>query len=332
VPWSESVYFWNAATRILRAIALGPPSAPLGSRWSPIERWAGSAGILVAGLLLLVVLAGLLAGWAIRHEMALRAHWAAFLAHPRVVALRARFAPQLAFLQARLSLEEYLGLHLTCGIVLIVLGSWMFGAIAEAIVHGDPLVQLDLAVSQFLHANARPAFTTAMLAVTFMGSYAIIVGSLLIGAILAWRHRWYELSMLVLAVAGGGLINLLLKALFARDRPAFPEPLVTAPGSSFPSGHAMAAMIFYGLMMYFGVRWLTAWRWRVLVVVAGTVLIALIGFSRIYLGVHYLSDVLGGYMAGLTWLAFTITGVETWRRGRSLRRQRGQVTETGFNP
>jgi undecaprenyl-diphosphatase len=265
---------------------------------------------------LLIVLAGLLARWAIRHEVALRARWAALLAHPRAMALRDRFAPQLAFLQARLSPEGYLGLQLTCGIALIVLGSWVFGAIAEDIVHGDPLVQLDLAVSEFLHAHAQPAFTAAMLALSFMGSYVIVAASLLLGAVLAWRRCWYELSMLVLAVAGGELINLLLKALFARDRPTFPDPLLTAPGASFPSGHAMAAMIFYGLMMYFGVRWLTAWRWRVLVVVAGTVLIVLIGFSRIYLGVHYLSDVLGGYAAGLTWLAFTITGVETWRRRR----------------
>jgi membrane-associated phospholipid phosphatase len=304
--------------------------AVFGSQWPLDERWARRTDILVAGLLLLVVLAGLLAGWAIRHEVALRARWTALLAHPRVVALRARFAPQLAFLQARLSPAEYLGLHLTCGIVLIVLGSWVFGAIADDIVHGDPLVQLDLAVSEYLHAQAEPAFTAAMLAISFMGSYVIVVASLLLGAVLAWRRCWYDLSKLVLAVAGGELINLLLKALFARDRPTFPDPLLTATGASFPSGHAMAAMIFYGLMIYFGVRWLTAWRWRVLVVVIGTVLIVLIGFSRIYLGVHYLSDVLAGYAAGLTWLAFTITGVETWRRRRALRR--GQVAEPGFNP
>jgi len=320
----------EAAGGILWATTFGQLGAAFGSRWSLVERWPGRAGVLIAGLLLIVVLAGLLAYWAIRHEVALRARWTALLAHPRVVALRVRFAPQLAFLQARLSPEEYLGLHLTCGVVLIVLGSWVFGAIAKAIVQGDPLVQLDLAVSAFLHAQAEPAFTAAMLVVSFMGSYVIVVASLLLGAILAWRRCWYDLSTLVLAVAGGELINLLLKALFARDRPTFPDPLVTAIGASFPSGHAMASMIFYGLMIYFGVRWLTAWRWRVLVVVTGTVLIVLIGFSRIYLGVHYLSDVLAGYAAGLTWLAFTITGVETWRRRRALRR--GQVAEPGFNP
>src|SRR5439155_17706437 len=109
-----------------------------------IERWAGRAGLLIAALLLLIVLAGFLARWAIQHESELRARWAAFLAHPKVVAVRTRFAPQLAFLEARLSPTGELGLELTIGIVLIVLGSWLFGGIAEDVIHGDPLVQIDL--------------------------------------------------------------------------------------------------------------------------------------------------------------------------------------------
>jgi len=198
-----------------------------------------------------------------------------------------------------------------------VLGSWLFGGIAEDVVHGDPLVQIDLAVSQFLQAHAEPPFTAAMLVVSLAGSYLIVGVSLFIGGVLTWRHRWYDLSMLVLAVGGGELINLVLKALFARERPAFPDPLQTLTSPSFPSGHAMASMIFYGLIVYLIVRRVRVWHWRVLAAITGAVLIILIGFSRIYLGVHYLSDVLGGYAAGFVWLVFTITGVETLRRRRA---------------
>jgi membrane-associated phospholipid phosphatase/uncharacterized membrane protein YbhN (UPF0104 family) len=306
----------------------GTVEAAFGSQWPLIERWAGRAGLLIAGLLLLIVLAGLLGRWAIQHETELRARWAAFLSHPKVVALRARFAPQLAFLEARLSPTGYLGLELTSGIVLIVLGSWLFGGIAEDVVHGDPLVQLDLPVSQFLLAHAEPPFTAAMLVVSFAGSYLIVGASLVIGAVLAWWRRWYDLSMLVLAVGGGELINLLLNTLFARHRPTVPDPLLTLTGASFPSGHAMAAMICYGLLVYLSVQRLGAWRWRVLVVVTGVVLIVLIGFSRIYLGVQYLSDVLGGYAAGVVWLAFTMTGIGTLRRRRQYDLQPATAADT----
>ena len=78
----------------------------------------------------------------------------------------------------------------------------------------------------------------------------------------------------------------------------------------------MAALIFYGLLVYLVVRRPIAWHVRVLTVIAGGVLILLIGFSRMYLGVDYVSDVLGGYAAGLVWLSFTITGVETFYRRR----------------
>ena len=307
---------YNAAGGILWAVTFGLFGAAFGSQWPLIERWAGRAGLLIAALLLLIVLAGLLGRWAMQHETELRARWGALVAHPKVVALRTRFAPQIAFLEARLSPTGELGLQLTIGLVLIVLGSWLFGGIAEDVIHRDPLVQVDLAVSQFLHAHAEPPFTTAMLVVSLAGSYLIVGASLVIAGVLAWRRRWYDFSMLVLAVGGGEVINLLLKALFARHRPVLPEPLLTLMSPGFPSGHAMASMIFYGLIVYFIVRRVRVWRWRVLAAITGAILIILIGFSRIYLGVQYLSDVLGGYAAGFVWLAFTITGVETLRRRR----------------
>jgi undecaprenyl-diphosphatase len=313
MPYRRFLLF-NAAGGILWAGTFGLLGAAFGSQWPLIERWAGRAGLLVVGMLVLIAAAVWLWRWAISHEAELHRRWAALLVHPRVVALRTRFAPQLAFLRARLSPTGYLGLQLTIGVALIVLGSWGFGGIAEDIIHRDPLVEVDVAVSQFLHAHAEPPFTAAMRMVSLEGSALILVASLGLGAAFAWRRRWSEFTMLVLAVGGGEVLNPVLKALFARQRPLFPDPLVTLTSYSFPSGHAMAAMIFYGLLVYFIIRRVVSWRWRVLAVITGAVLILLIGFSRIYLGVHYLSDVLGGYAAGLVWLAFTITGVETRRR------------------
>jgi len=115
------------------------------------------------------------------------------------------------------------------------------------------------------------------------------------------------------------VLNFLLKAVFARPRPTFSDPLATALYYSFPSGHAMMSLIAYGLLGYFLFNALPE-RWQRVVVSAGLiVLILLIGFSRIYLGVHYLSDVLAGFAVGGLWLSFCITAMNylQGRQGRT---------------
>jgi membrane protein DedA with SNARE-associated domain/membrane-associated phospholipid phosphatase len=315
MPYRRFLLF-NAAGGILWALTFGLLGAAFGSQWPLIERWAGRAGLLILGVLALIAVAIILWRWAVNHEEGLRSRWNAFLTHPRAMALRTRFAPQLAFLQARLSPTGYLGLQLTIGIACIIAGAWLFGGITEDILHGDPLVQVDLAISQFLHAHSEPPFTVAMVIVSLAGSELILIASLALGVYFAWRRRWREFTLLVIGVGGGELLNLALKAFFARQRPTFTDPILTLTTYSFPSGHAMASMIFYSLLVYLIVKQAVSWRLRVLAVITGTVLILIIGFSRMYLGLHYLSDVLGGYAAGLVWLAFTIIGVETFHRSR----------------
>jgi membrane-associated phospholipid phosphatase len=122
--------------------------------------------------------------------------------------------------------------------------------------------------------------------------------------------------LLVVGVGGAELLDVILKLIFARPRPSLPDPLLALTSYSFPSGHAMGSMAFYGLLAYLAIQRLSTWRWRVAVVIAMVFLILLIGFSRMYLGVHYLSDVLAGYAAGFAWLVITITGVETIIRRR----------------
>ncbi len=310
-------FLFNAAGGILWAVIFGLLGAAFGSQWPLIEHWAGRAGLLMLGVLGVIAVAVVLWRWAVNHETALRNRWNAFLTHPRVRAFRTRFAPQLAFLRARLSPTGYLGLQLTIGIACIIAGAWLFGGITEDILHGDPLVQVDLTISQYLHAHTEPPFTVAMILVSLAGSELVFIASLALSAYYAWHRRWRECSLFVIAVGGGELLNLALKAFFARQRPLFTDPLFILTSYSFPSGHAMASMIFYGLVVYLIVKRPIAWRWRALATITGAVLILLIGFSRMYLGLHYLSDVLGGYAAGLVWLAFTITGVETFHRQRT---------------
>jgi membrane-associated phospholipid phosphatase len=116
-------------------------------------------------------------------------------------------------------------------------------------------------------------------------------------------------------VAGSTLLNWLLKGFFQRPRPHFAHPLVIETSYSFPSGHAMESFVVYGMVAYLAVLWLRSWEVRVAAVCGAALVVVLIGFSRVYLGVRYFSDVVAGYAAGGVWLGALITGAETMRRG-----------------
>jgi membrane-associated phospholipid phosphatase len=97
-------------------------------------------------------------------------------------------------------------------------------------------------------------------------------------------------------------------------RPISETSLIKALGWSFPSGHAVMSVVFYGIITYFIVRSVKSWNLRVFTVMAAGFIVFIVGFSRIYLQVHYLSDVLGGYASGFFWLAMCITGLEAYIR------------------
>jgi undecaprenyl-diphosphatase len=138
---------------------------------------------------------------------------------------------------------------------------------------------------------------------------------------LAWvlwrRGAHYWLLALLLSVPGGMLLNVLLKHLYQRARPVFDEPLVSLPTYSFPSGHTVAATLFYGLLAAYTVMTVQRWRTRLLAMAGAVLMVLLVALSRIYLGAHYPTDIVGAVLEGTGWLAFCVTGVSTWRRRRA---------------
>lgn len=114
------------------------------------------------------------------------------------------------------------------------------------------------------------------------------------------------------------MLNLAIKQLIHRSRAQFAHHTALASRYSFPSGHTMAATLFYGLLAAFVVSQVFAWRWRILAPLLAYLIVTLIALSRLYLGLHYLSDVMAGEAAGLMWLAICLTGVETLRRYRNI--------------
>jgi membrane-associated phospholipid phosphatase len=234
-----------------------------------------------------------------------------------VARLRSRYNRQLLWLRRRVTPGEYLGLHLTLGLLAAAGCLWIFGRLARDVVSNDPLLSVDQTAATAIHELRTPTLTAFFLIVTALGSIEAIALMSLGGAVVfgAWR-RWLLFGTWVIAAGGSVVLILLLKALFARPRPYFEHPLLLETYYSFPSGHAMEAVILYGMLAHFAVLALRTWRTRAAVIFGTSLLVLLIGFSRMYLGVHYLSDVVAGFAAGGVWLSTCITAMEFVRRGK----------------
>jgi len=211
-----------------------------------------------------------------------------------------------------------LPLHLVAGLVLLIVAAAVFNVIAGAAVGpGARLAALDISVSQWLHARAGEPWTTLMLAVSHLHSVAGIAFLALLFAWQLWRRQaHYWLLTLLLSVPPGMVLNVLLKHSYQRVRPSFEAPLLTLPTFSFPSGHTLAATVFYGVLAcYLWTQARGAGR-RAALAVGALLMVALVAFSRVYLGVHYLTDVLAAVAEGLGWLAVCVTAVSSLRRHR----------------
>ena len=202
--------------------------------------------------------------------------------------------------------------------VLITAGcSCLFVALAVGVINGGALVRFDQSTADVLHtyASGAPKLTHYFHIVSILGSLkALALVGVLVAAALLVQRSWLTLSTWLAAVLGGEALNLLLKDLFARPRPYFGHPLVVETSYSFPSGQAMESLVVYGMLAYFALLTLRSKRMRVVSVGGAVVLVTLIGFSRVYLGAHYISDVVGGFAAGGAWLSAVITAWEAMRR------------------
>lgn len=205
-------------------------------------------------------------------------------------------------------------------IIVIMVAGMVFASLAEDLVNKETLSTLDPFFGKWLISHTTLPGDHVFAIVTFFGNALVIsAGTGLIGFWFARQRNWKKLILLFSAVAGGALLNLLLKNIFQRTRPAIPGAYMVDTGFSFPSGHTMISLVFYGMVAYLALSYVKSKKWKAFIVAGTFVICVLIGFSRLYLGVHFLTDVLAGWAAGGLWLAICILW-DLWQQNRFLRK------------
>lgn len=195
----------------------------------------------------------------------------------------------------------------------------LFSKIVSETLYENEMYGFDTAVISFVRYPAGQALDSLMLSVTELGSgIVMLIVTTIMLAVFMWRGWRREAVALLVCLAGAGLLNQLLKLLFARPRPDW-LPVVEEVGYSFPSGHSMVSFCVYGFLAYAFSRNYSSIRQRVVAFSIAGIVVALIGISRIYLGVHYPTDVLAGFVAGGTWLGFCTSWLH-WQEYRAERR------------
>jgi membrane-associated phospholipid phosphatase len=231
---------------------------------------------------------------------------------------RGRFASLREFLQARVSPRGNLGLPFTIAVLLVMGAAWLFAGIADEVMHGEPITRIDDEVAQWFYSSATIPLTRVVLFFTHVHSAP---GLLLLSAVFALflvrKNERYWLLTLALTVPGCMLLNVALKHVFQRARPSFDEPLLTLTTYSFPSGHAAGSTVFYGVLAAYLLCKIKSSGWRSVIVLSAFSLVTLVALSRMYLGVHYLSDVLAGIVVGIAWLTLILAAVAALRPRRS---------------
>ena len=227
-------------------------------------------------------------------------------------------APTPVVISSAWQLPRRLGIQALLSAAFAVLASLVFLEIADEIGADEDLGRFDIALRAALNRHASDEQLRTFALLTHLGDKAFLMPLVAVVALLLlWRRQRFIAAAWVVACGLGGLLNVVLKAIFERSRPEFAHSFVTADGWSFPSGHSSGSMIVYGLLGYLAVLY-TPKSVHIPTAAIAMTLVVYVGLSRVILQVHYFSDVLGGYAFGVSWVAAWIAGLEVLRRAERL--------------
>ena len=248
--------------------------------------------------------------------------------HPEPLPTERRTAPRpgpqparrAMFALFRLIAENVRGFHAAIGALLfaalavIAICVGFFAMLADEVMEGGTQA-VDDSILLWMNRHASPELTDVALNVTALGAGPVVWLMMIVASVFLWssRHRW-SVALLWVSILGSGLINSVMKLFFNRPRPQlFPWRAPYAGLSSFPSGHSMTSMVCYATLAYLVARLEPNLFLRRFTFGVAALIVVLIGLSRMYLGVHYPTDVLAGFTMGLAWASFCALGLEALR-------------------
>lgn len=228
----------------------------------------------------------------------------------------------LTFLEKRLGIFGRFSLELLAGLLLALGSLFLFAKLTEDLLFNE-LLAFDSIGTLIIRSFSSDTVTSVMKFASDLGStlFLALVGVGMMVYLGLFRKHFWDTMLVPLALFGGGVLNTVLKYLFQRQRPILPH-LVEVTGFSFPSGHAMLSFIFYGLVAYLILLNTDNRLFKKFTVLLAVLIILAVGISRVYLGVHYPSDVLAGFAAGSFWLIACILGLRGIRHYKSEQRKR----------
>lgn len=287
---------------------------------------------LILGLFALAIITlGVLSVWISTHPRQFQQLWIAARKWSLFRLLEKSLMKGVQFLLDRFSVKGAYGISFTLGLLIVGVGIWIFGGLLKDVIAETETVLLDAPLLSFIASHRQPWLTSIMVFITTLGDPRFIIPAVfLLGlAFRYWYKNWQATWMLALATASAGLFDLLIKELIDRPRPLLIWRLIEVPGSAFPSGHAALA-VFYIITAYLITRKLTTWQYKVLVWIVGIGIMIAIGISRVYLGVHWPTDVVGGWVLAVVWATLFIVTATTIARLGSEKQNNEKLTEQSF--
>jgi undecaprenyl-diphosphatase len=273
-----------------------------------------AAGIVVVGLALAAILAA--ARVAVRYRKPMLEYAARALGQvKRIPAVGPVLAGARVVVPTR-----YVALHLILGLIATA-AILAFVIIAEDVVAGRAVAAFDVAFADALQNHTSPRWQQVFLGVTAFGSTGLLLAlsAVIAVGLLLGRHHVLAVGWII-GQAGGPILNVMLKNAFERTRPEFADAFLNTPSWSFPSGHAMNTFVFCGLGAYVLVRFTRSWTTIAAVVAVAFSWCLVMGFTRLYLGVHFVSDVVAGLIAATAWVAACVSGIEVAVRRKNSNR------------
>jgi undecaprenyl-diphosphatase len=223
---------------------------------------------------------------------------------------------------ARLDPRAYLTIHIVVGLVVCLLTAWLFAALLDSVREKDVLVHRDEAVANWFHLNGTPFGYRFFVFITWIGSPAAMAVLFAAAMLYLWRAKQRTLMVAwVLSYVGGTVLDAVVKDIVRRPRPEFAGKFLYFNSWSFPSGHSMGSLIGFSMLAYTIIRvgQVKSGVAQTAIWVGAFMMVVLVGYSRLYLAVHFLSDVVAGYTLGVLWLAVCFTGLQMVSRRAELR-------------